>query len=60
MPIQLRVRKFIEVSCAARRNADQLLARAKHAVELTIEQDEAAAMRFLNELPILPKRGKKS
>lgn len=60
MPIQLRVRKFIEDSHAARRKADQLLARAKHAVELAIEQDEAAAMRFLNELPALPKRGEKS
>jgi type I restriction enzyme M protein len=47
--VQCGIRKMVEDAHAARRESAALLARAKRAVEIAIEQDEAAALGFLRD-----------
>ena len=48
--IQKKIRSFVEQSHATRREAKQLLERAKRAVEIAIEESEAAGMAFLKDM----------
>lgn len=49
--IQQAIRQHIDSAHAARREARELLERAKRAVEIAIEQNEAAALLYLDQRP---------
>lgn len=51
---QQEIRRLILLSRKLRTNSDNLLQAAKRAVEIAIEQDEAAAMAYLTAVEVLP------
>jgi type I restriction enzyme, S subunit len=47
--LQTKISKLIQDSFARRKESEAILQRAKRAVEIAIEQDETAALRWLKE-----------